>query len=95
MTGAEEQYLDETKYRSTVNGVRVALMTDAAAKEVELRFETPNGAGSFWTTLRPAATSKPAAPTKPAATRSRRRTGPVGKVGPTTWAGPYQARPTP
>ena len=67
VTGAEEQYLDETKYRSPVNGVRVALLTDAAAKEVELRFETPNGTGSFWTTLRPAAASKPAAPTKPAA----------------------------
>ena len=60
VTSAEEQYLDETKFRSPVNGVRVVLLTDAAAKEVELRFETPNGAGSFWTTLRPArATVKP------------------------------------
>jgi hypothetical protein len=55
VTGAEEQYLDETKYRSPVSGVRVRLLTDAATREVELRFETPNGAGSFWTTLlRPA-----------------------------------------
>jgi hypothetical protein len=58
VTGAEEQYLDETKYRSPVNGLRVMMIAAAAGKEIELRFETPNGAGSFWTTLRP---SKPAA----------------------------------
>ena len=46
VTGAEERYLDETKYRSPLNGVRVALLTGVTAKELELRFETPNGAGS-------------------------------------------------
>ena len=58
VTGAEEQYLDDTKYRSPLTGVRVVLMTDAAAKEIQLRFETPNGAGSFWTTLRPVRPTK-------------------------------------
>jgi len=54
VTSAEEQYLDDTKYRSPVNGVRVVLIADPAAKEIQLRFETPSGPGSFWTTLRPA-----------------------------------------
>jgi hypothetical protein len=58
VTGAEEQYLDDTKYRSPLNGVRVVLITDPAAKEIQLRFETPSGAGSFWTTLRPARPTK-------------------------------------
>lgn len=58
VTAAEEQYLDETKYRSALNGVRVALVADPAAKEIQVRFETPNGTGSFWSTLRPAAVKR-------------------------------------
>jgi hypothetical protein len=58
VTSADEQYLDETKYRSPLNGVRVVLRTDPAAKEIQLRYETPAGTGSFWTTLRPVRPTK-------------------------------------
>ena len=53
VTGAEEQFLDDTKFRTPLNGARVMLVTDPAAKELQLRFETPSGSGSFWATLRP------------------------------------------
>jgi hypothetical protein len=56
VAGTEERYLDGTNYRTTLAGARVAILTDPAAKQVEVRFEPPRGEGSFWSTLtRPAA----------------------------------------
>jgi hypothetical protein len=51
VTGAEEVFLDETKYRSTLEGAEVRLLMDQPGKQFELRFETPEGDGSFWSTL--------------------------------------------
>ena len=52
VNSAQEQYLDETKYQAPIEGAEVRLLLDAGAKEMDLRFETPNGEGSFWTTVR-------------------------------------------
>ena len=51
VTSVEERYLDDTNYRTPLPGSRVMMLTDPAAKQVEVRFEPPNGGGSFWSTL--------------------------------------------
>jgi hypothetical protein len=51
VTSVEERYLDETNYRTPLTGSRVVMVTDPAAKQIEVRFETPKGEGSFWSTL--------------------------------------------
>ena len=47
----EERYLDDTNYRTPLPGSHVMMLTDPAAKQVEVRFEPPRGGGSFWSTL--------------------------------------------
>ena len=51
VASVEESYLDDTNYRAPLTGSRVLLLTDPAAKQLEVRFETPKGEGSFWSTL--------------------------------------------
>jgi hypothetical protein len=51
VAGVEERYLDESNYHTSLDGSRVILATDPAAKQIDVRFETPKGAGSFWSTL--------------------------------------------
>jgi hypothetical protein len=51
VASVEERYLDAANYRTPLTGSRVLLLTDPAAKQVEVRFETPKGEGSFWSTL--------------------------------------------
>jgi hypothetical protein len=51
VASVEERYLDDTNYRTPMPGSRVMLVTDPAGKQIEVRFETPKGEGSFWSTL--------------------------------------------
>ena len=51
VAGVEERYLDDTNYHTSLDGSRVMIAADPAAKQLEVRFETPKGAGSFWSTL--------------------------------------------
>jgi hypothetical protein len=51
VSSAEERYLDDTNYRTPLTGSRVMMVTDPAARQLEVRFETPKGGGSFWSTL--------------------------------------------
>jgi hypothetical protein len=51
VASVEERYPDDTNYRTPLDGSRVMMATDSAAKQLEVRFETPKGAGSFWSTL--------------------------------------------
>ena len=52
VAGAEERYLDQTQYQAPLAGIRVAMLLDATGRQLDVRFETPKGSGSFWTTLR-------------------------------------------
>jgi hypothetical protein len=47
----EERYLDDTNYRTSLTGSRVMMITDPGSKQIEVRFETPKGQGSFWSTV--------------------------------------------
>jgi hypothetical protein len=38
-------------YHTSLDGSRVTIVADPAAQQIEIRFETPKGAGSFWSTL--------------------------------------------
>ena len=51
VVSAEEKFLDATNYAGPLPGTRVMIVTDAAAKQIDVRFETPKGEGSFWSTL--------------------------------------------
>jgi hypothetical protein len=52
VVSTEERYLDETNYRTALDGSRVIIVTDPPpAKQIDVRFETPKGEGSFWSTL--------------------------------------------
>lgn len=51
VASVEERYLDETNYHTPMTGSRVVIVTDPAAKQIDVRFETPKGEGSFWSTL--------------------------------------------
>jgi hypothetical protein len=51
VSSIEEQYLDQTNYRTPLPGSRVVLVADTSGKQLEMRFETPKGEGSFWSTL--------------------------------------------
>ena len=55
VAGVEERYLDDTNYHTSLDGSRVMIAADPAAKQLEVRFETPKGEGSFWSTLMPQA----------------------------------------
>ena len=52
VASAEERYLDQTQYQAPIAGVRVMMLLDPPARQLEVRFETPKGPGSFWTTVR-------------------------------------------
>ncbi len=51
---AERSYPDDPAARWPIEGLRVQVVTleNAAGNTLELRFETPEGTGSFWETLR-------------------------------------------
>jgi hypothetical protein len=51
VTSAEERYMDETNYRAPINGAHAMMIVDPGGKRMDVRFETPKGPGSFWTTL--------------------------------------------
>jgi hypothetical protein len=51
VASVNEHYLDDTNYQTPLPGSRVTIITDPAAKQLEVRFETPKGEGSFWSTL--------------------------------------------
>lgn len=61
VTKAERTYPDDPKFSWAIDGLKVKLVTfedDKTARTVEVRFDTPEGKGSFWETLRKAAPRK-------------------------------------
>ena len=53
VVSAEERYLDGERERWPKEGARASItFTGATATEVELRFDTPDGRGSFGATLK-------------------------------------------
>lgn len=66
VTHAERRFTDDPKSAFAHDGVTLAIYRkDDKAGEIEVRFDTPEGTGSFWETLRHATahTGKPAART--------------------------------
>lgn len=52
---AERRYPDDPKDTWPIEGLRVRVVSFSDAKDtIEVRFDTPEGRGSFWETLRPA-----------------------------------------
>jgi hypothetical protein len=60
---AERRFTDDPKSAFARDGVTLAIYRKDKPGEIEVRFDTPEGTGSFWETLRHAA----ARPAKPAA----------------------------
>jgi hypothetical protein len=61
---AERTYPDDPTFSWGLDGLKVKLVTfddDPNARTVEVRFDTPEGKGSFWETLRRAPGSRRAA----------------------------------
>jgi len=58
VTSAERTYPDDPGYRWTLEGlgVKIATVEGGAPDTLEVRFDTPEGRGSFWETLRKART---------------------------------------
>ena len=52
VASAEERYLDQTQYQAPIAGARVMMLVDPPARQLDVRFETVKGPGSFWTTVR-------------------------------------------
>jgi len=53
VVGAERRYPDDPESRLSLDGLRVKVVTfEGDGKTIEIRFDTPEGAGSFWETLR-------------------------------------------
>jgi hypothetical protein len=54
VTKAERRYPDDPGHAWPLDGlkVRVSSLGDTAASPIEIRFDTPEGRGSFWETLR-------------------------------------------
>jgi hypothetical protein len=52
VASAEERYLDQTQYQASLAGARVVMLLDSTGRQLDVRFETPKGSGSFWTTMR-------------------------------------------
>jgi len=66
---AERRYLDEPAGRFPLEGAALEVYPPTESKgPLEVRYDTPEGSGSFWETLRPAAARAPARPA-PAQTR--------------------------
>jgi hypothetical protein len=61
VTKAERTYPDDPAYSWPIDGVTVKLVTfedDKTARSIEVRFDTPDGKGSFWETVRKSATPR-------------------------------------
>jgi hypothetical protein len=54
VTSAERTYPDDPGYRWPLDGlgVRIATIEEGGPNTLEVRFDTPEGRGSFWETLR-------------------------------------------
>src|SRR5687767_14253221 len=53
VVSAERRYPDDPESRLSLDGLRVKVVTfEGDGKTIEIRFDTPEGAGSFWETLR-------------------------------------------
>jgi hypothetical protein len=64
VTKAERTYPDDPKFSWAIDGLKVKLVTfedDKNARTVEVRFDTPEGKGSFWETLRKSPAARKAA----------------------------------
>jgi hypothetical protein len=70
VTSVNERYLDDTNYQTPLTGSRVMIVTDPAARQLEVRFETPKGDGSFWSTLAPQTSRNQSPQNKPRPRRS-------------------------
>jgi len=68
VTHAERRFTDDPKSAFAHDGVMLAIYRkDDKAGEIEVRFDTPEGTGSFWETLRHAAAHTAPRTAKPAA----------------------------
>ncbi len=72
VTSAVRLFPDDANYRFTIDGLRVKLVTFTArdGNSLEVRYDTPEGRGSFWETLTRARTAPPRAARTPANTGS-------------------------
>jgi hypothetical protein len=63
VTSAVRLFPDDPNYRFTIDGLRVKLVTFTArdGNSLEVRYDTPEGRGSFWETLTRARTAPPRA----------------------------------
>ena len=61
VTSAVRLFPDDKAYRWTIDGLTVKLVTftDRSANTLEVRYDTPDGRGSFWETLKKAVTPTP------------------------------------
>ena len=76
VTSAERTYPDDPGYRWPLDGlgVKIATVEGGAPDTMEVRFDTPEGRGSFWETLRKArAGSAPARTTRGGAASAPRK----------------------
>ena len=50
---AERRYPDDPSYKWPLDGLKVQLVTfaDGDGNSIEVRFDTPEGKGSFWETV--------------------------------------------
>lgn len=72
VTSAVRLFPDDPDYRFTIDGLRVKLVTFTArdGNSLEVRYDTPEGRGSFWETLTRARTAPPRAARTPPNTGS-------------------------
>jgi hypothetical protein len=72
VTGAVRLFPDDPNYRFTIDGLRVKVVTFTArdGNSLEVRYDTPEGRGSFWETLTRVRTAPPRAARTPAQTGS-------------------------
>jgi hypothetical protein len=72
VTSAVRLFPDDPNYRFTIDGLRVKLVTFTArdGNSLEVRYDTPEGRGSFWETLTRARTAPPRSARTPANTGS-------------------------
>ena len=72
VTSAVRLFPDDPNYRFAIDGLRVKLVTFTArdGNSLEVRYDTPEGRGSFWETLTRARTTPPRAARTPANTGS-------------------------
>lgn len=65
VTSAVRLFPDDPNYKFAIDGLRVKIVTFTArdGNSLEVRYDTPEGRGSFWETLTRARTAPPRAPT--------------------------------